>query len=62
MEVYFKTVSETNKPSKWVTFIQQPIYSRPRLIPKIYRPKTKRIPIIENIEVPTEPQPEKDEF
>ncbi|MEO0060165.1 MAG: hypothetical protein RLZZ312_1812 [Bacteroidota bacterium] len=62
MEVYFKTVSETNKPSKWVTFIQQPIYSRPRLIPKIYRPKIKRIPIIENTEVPTEPQPEKDEF
>jgi hypothetical protein len=50
MEVYYKTVSENVKPSKWQTFIQLPVYVKPAFVPRVYvkrrevKPPTDEIP------------------
>lgn len=60
MLVYFKTVAETNKPSKWITLVQTPIFSTPAIVKKTFKPKP--IESTVNETVPQEVKPEKDEF
>ncbi len=65
MEVYYTTVAENMKPSKWQTFIQLPIYVKPAFVHRVYV-KKKITPTEENlpVETPLPPtkEPEKEEF
>lgn len=60
MEVYFRTILDSNKPSQWLTSIQIPVYSKPLVAPKTFRPKPKKVEILEP--EPEVPPSEKGEF
>ncbi len=64
MEVYFTTVEERKEQSKWITFIQIPIYKKPIVIPKKYKPRPKAIEKVEDavISEPKNTEPSKEEF
>ena len=64
MDVYFTTIDENKSPSKWVTFLQIPIYVKPIVVPKKYKPKPKETENLEEIKVeePKTKEPIKEEF
>ena len=64
MDVYFTTIDENKNPSKWVTLLQIPIYVKPIVVPKKYKPKPKEVAEDETIKVeePKVKEPAKEEF